>query len=454
MASLGVGSGILPFSRTADLIYLTAGPVPLLHLDRSSQIAKFRSPEKEIDMRNVPHGLSANKVQIWKIDCAVFLLFLTAVIAAPAQTFTTLVNFNGANGAYPQPEGLLQGLDGNLYGTTDSGGANNAGTIFKMTPTGVLTTLHSFNTTDGASPAASLVQALNGNFFGVTQNGGASGSGTFFRMTPSGVLTTLHNFDGTDGSLPNSRLLIASDGNFYGTAAFGGNSGLCPSVLCGTIFKITASGVLTTVYNFCLQTGCQDGVTPFLGLAQASDGSFYGATWGGGTGNGGTIFRVTSQGALTSYSFCQAYPFCEINHPLNLVLGTDGNFYGLTEQAGVQGSFFKVTPAGAVTTLYNFCAQLACADGATPRGALSLGSDGNFYGTTYYGGVRNLGTVFRVTPTGVLTTLHSFRGADGSYPIGGVSQAKNGDFYGTTTSGGSGGQGTVFRLSLGVGSSN
>lgn len=381
-----------------------------------------------------------------------FLLGVVTAIASPAQTFTTLVNFNGTNGSAPQPEGLLQGIDGNFYGTTLAGGTNNEGTVFKMTPSGALTTLHSFNGTDGANPAAALVQVLNGDLFGTTQAGGTSGLGTVFKITPSGVLTTLHSFDGTDGSDPNSRLFHASDGNFYGTASFGGNSTLCSNTLCGTVFKITPNGVLTTLYNFCSQTGCTDGVVPFLGLTLGSGGNFYGATWGGGTGNGGTIFKITPAGALTSYNFCSFYPFCEINHPLSLVLGRDGNFYGLTESSG-EGSVFKVTPAGVLTTLYSFCAQVACADGSTPRGALGLGSDGNFYGTTYFGGARNLGTVFKITPSGVLTTLHSFHGADGRYPIGGVSQAANGDFYGTTTSGGAGGDGTAFRLSVGLGPS-
>ena len=119
----------------------------------------------------------------------------------------------------------------------------------------------------------------------------------------------------------------------------------------------------------------------------------------------------------------------------------------MTEGAG-PGTVFKVTPGGALTIPYSFCAKIACADGSTPRGALSLGSDGNFYGTTYYGGTSNEGTVFRITPSGVLTTLHSFHGWDGRYPIGGVSQATNGAFYGTTTGGGSGGDGTIFRLSV------
>jgi len=271
-----------------------------------------------------------------------------------------------------------------------------------------------------------------------------------FRITASGNLTTLHTFDGTDGNNPNSRLFQASDGSFYGTTAFGGNLGEC-NVFggCGTVFKITPSGALTTLYQFCSQTGCSDGAVPFLGLAQGGDGNFYGATYGGGDGNGGTIFKISPRGTLaTLVSFCAFfYPFCEGRNPLGLVPSTDGNFYGMTEGAG-PGTVFKVTPGGALTIPYSFCAKIACADGSTPRGALSLGSDGNFYGTTYYGGTSNEGTVFRITPSGVLTTLHSFHGWDGRYPIGGVSQATNGAFYGTTTGGGSGGDGTIFRLSV------
>jgi len=388
-------------------------------------------------------------------------LSLVAIVVATATassaqtfTFTTLVNFNGTNGAAPQPEGLVQSTDGNLYGTTRQGGANNSGTVFKITPAGTLTTLYNFcsqpSCTDGNGPAAALVQAADGNFYGATGFGGTFGDGTVFRITAGGNLTTLHTFDGTDGNDPNSRLFQAGDGNFYGTTAFGGNLSKC-NVFggCGTVFRITPSGALNTLYNFCSHTGCTDGAVPFLGLAHGGDGNFYGATFGGGDGNGGTIFKISPQGALTTLvSFCAFYyPFCNGRDALSLVQGTDGNFYGMTLAA--PGTVFKVTPDGALTTIYSFCAKIACADGSTPRGALNLGSDGNFYGTTQYGGTSNQGTVFKITPSGVLTTLHSFHGWDGRYPIGGVSQAPNGAFYGTTTSGGSGGEGTIYRLSVG-----
>ena len=380
---------------------------------------------------------------------------VATAIDSPAQTFTftMLVNFNGTNGAAPQPEGLVQGTDGNLYGTTLGGGANGAGTVFKMTPTGRLTTLHSFDSADGANPAGALMQARDRNFYGTTQHGGTFDNGTVFKITEWGTLTTLHSFDNADGSFPNSRLFQASDGSLYGTAAFGGNLTGCPGNGCGTVFKITPSGALTTLYNFCSQTGCTDGAVPFLGLVQGSDGNFYGATWGGGGGNGGTIFKISPEGVLTTLdSSCPYYPFCDGPGFLQVVRGMDGNFYGMTAQGGnLEGTVFKITPEGALTTLYKFCAQIACTDGSTPRGALALGSDGNFYGTTYYGGTSNEGTVFKITPSGVLTTLHSFHGRDGRYPIGGLSQATNGAFYGTTTSGGSGGDGTIYRLSVALG---
>jgi uncharacterized repeat protein (TIGR03803 family) len=368
-----------------------------------------------------------------------------------APTFKTLVNFNGANGANPQPD-LIQGTDGNLYGTTPGGGANGSGVLFKMTPTGTLTTLYNFcaeaGCTDGKNPGA-LTLGSNGNFYGLTARGGTFGYGTVFKFTGVGNPTTLHNFDGTDGS-GGGYLVLASNGNFYGTTAYGANFFECFGNGCGTVFKITPSGTLTTLYDFCSQPDCADGAVLYEYLARGTDGDYYGTTFGGGTANCGTVFKITPKGEQsTIYTFgLQYYPFCNGN-PVGLVLGTDGNFYGVT--LGGQGTVFKITPKGELTTIYTFCAQIACTDGSVPRVGLTLGSDGNFYGTTYFGGARNEGTVFKITPAGVLTTLHSFDGKDGNYPIGGLFQATNGAFYGTTTMGGSGGDGTIFSLSVGLG---
>jgi uncharacterized repeat protein (TIGR03803 family) len=234
-----------------------------------------------------------------------------------------------------------------------------------------------------------LVQGSDGNFYGTTQVGGTNGSGTVFKITPSGALTTLHSFDGADGSNPAAVLMQASDGNLYGTTEAGGANGNY-----GTVFKITPAGTLTTLHSF----GGADGWEPAAGLVQASDGNFYGTTYIG---------------------------------------GANGNY----------GTVFKITPTGTLTTLYSFCSQSGCADGALPRAGLVQASDGDFYGTTAFGGANYYeGTVFKITPNGTLTTLHSFDGADGGDPNALV-QASDGNFYGTTVLGGANGDnGTVFRL--------
>ena len=192
------------------------------------------------------------------------------MVASPAQTFTLLYSFDLTDGADPWA-GLVQATDGNFYGTTYQGGANGAGTVFKITAGGVLTTLHSFDGTDGADPFAGLVQATDGSFYGTTYYGGAgSGYGTVFKITAGGVLTRLHSFDSTDGANPHAELVQATDGNFYGTTYNGGANAA------GTVFKITAGGVLTTLHRF----DFTDGAYPRARLVQATDGSFYGTTSG------------------------------------------------------------------------------------------------------------------------------------------------------------------------------
>jgi len=187
--------------------------------------------------------------------------------------------------------GLVQGIDANFYGTTSRGGGHNAGTVFKMTPDGVLRTLHSFDTADGAYPEAALIQGADGNFYGTTSAGAAGNAGTVFRITPEGVLTTLYSFcsqpDCADGGSPLAGLVQATDGNFYGTTSISSGG---PN---GTIFQITPAGTMTTLYTFCSQAGCADGAQPLAGLIQATDGNFYGATALGGEPNSyGTIFSL------------------------------------------------------------------------------------------------------------------------------------------------------------------
>jgi uncharacterized repeat protein (TIGR03803 family) len=324
-----------------------------------------------------------------------------------------------------------------------------------------LTTLHSFDITDGEDPVAGLIQATDGNFYGTTEIGGANGYGSVFKITPTGKLTTLYSFCSqsgcADGERPYGVLVQATNGDFYGTTFFGGAN--CTEGACGTVFKITPSGTLTTVYSFCSQSGCTDGSLPLGTLIQATNGDLYGTTETGGAGNnGGTIFKITPSGVLTTlYSFCTQTNCPDGAEPYaGLVQAANGYFYGTTEYGGTEyigaGTVFKITPTGTLTTIYSFCSLGGfCTDGQSPTGTLVQATNGSFYGTTVLGGASVAGTVFKITPSGTLTTLHTFDVTDGANSSAGLLQATNGNLYGTTEDGGVNGFGTVFRLSVGLG---
>jgi uncharacterized repeat protein (TIGR03803 family) len=368
---------------------------------------------------------------------SILLVFLAvAVGVSTAQTLATVTTFAGANGSNPHSS-LIQGTDGNFYGTTYYGGFSNDGIIYRITPGGALTFLHSFSGPDGARLWAGLVQGTDGNFYGTTVLGGLGG-GTVFKMDSAGVITTLYQFGGSGGTLPYGGVIQGSDGNFYGTTYQGGTNNK------GTIFQITPSGTLTTIYNF----AGPDGASPWAGLVQGTDGNFYGTTYQGGTNNLGTVFVITSTGTLTTlYSFAGT----DGSNPYGpLVQGTtDGNFYGTTSLGGTNnnGTVFQITTAGALTSLHSFCSPTNCGDGSIPFAGLVQAPDGSFYGTASSGGTHGLGVVFNITSTGTLTTTHSFNGADGSSPYASLMLASNGDFYGTTYKGGANNDGTIFAVS-------
>ena len=244
--------------------------------------------------------------------------------------------------------------------------------------------------------------------------------------------TLLHSFAGgsSDGADPYHILIQASDGNFYGSTLAGGTSNG------GTIYEITPSGTESVFYSFASM--------PWAGLIQGSDGNFYGTTASGGTSGRGTVFKLTPSGTETVlYSFPagSSEPYC------GLIQGSDGNFYGTTGANGTSddGTVFKITPSGTETVLHAFAKTGT--DGQIPYAGLIQGSDGNFYGTTYFGGANGFGTVFKVTPSGTETVLYSFAGgSDGEHPYAGVIQGSDGNFYGTTYQGGASGYGTVFKL--------
>lgn len=390
------------------------------------------------------------------------LLCAVVAVAASAQSFKVLVTFDGLNGEDPFAS-LTEGHDGSLYGTTVYGGTVNSGTVFKISPQGVYTVLYSFcaqaNCTDGAYPGW-LTQAADGDFYGETYNGGGVGAGTVFKITSGGELTTLYNFctqtNCADGALPQSALVQISDGSLYGTTVIGGAQNQ------GTIFKITTSGVLTTLHSFCVIANCADGAQPNIGLLRASDGNFYGTAALGGNSNKrclyrcGTLFRFTRAGKFqTIYSFCAKANCTDGLIPQGLLLeAKDGSLYGTTDGGGNNdfGTVFRIR-SGKLTTIHSFCSG-SCVEGGIPYAGVIQGSDGNFYGTTNLGGAGGFGTVYRLTPSGTITALQSFDdGTDGAFPVAAVVQGTDGNLYGGTEQGGDDacysptGCGVIFRLS-------
>lgn len=235
---------------------------------------------------------------------------------------TSLVSFAFGNGAFPYA-GLTMGNDGNFYGTTYYGGGTNYGTIFQMATNGVLTSLVSFNYTNGANPIAGLTLGNDGNLYGTTPFGGTnSDNGTIFEMTTNGVLTSLVSFNNTNGSNPSAGVTLGSDGNFYGATYNGGSNGL------GTIFRVTTNGVLTSLVSF----NNTNGANPVAGLTLGSDGNFYGTTKYGGSSNLGTAFQMTTNGMLrTLVAFNNTNG---ANPVAGWTPGIDGNLYGTTVNGG------------------------------------------------------------------------------------------------------------------------
>ena len=395
------------------------------------------------------------------------LYAIVVAIALPAQTLTTLHNFNMKNGNYPA--GMLQATDGNLYGITNSGGPSNNGTIFRITPGGAFATVYNFcslsSCADGSVPTG-MIQATDGNLYGTTSTGGANNIGTVFKLTLSGALTTLYSFCTKNtcpgGNVPQEGLVEGADGNFYGTTFYGGPD---PSGIgYGGVFKITPGGKLTSLYYFCTLSKCADGYYPLGGLVQTSNGDFYGTTSNGGSyaPYDGTIFKITPNGTLTTlYSFNCSKSGCAMGGQphAGLTLASNGELYGTTMVGGkpapfTGGTVFAITTGDMLTTLNSFCNSAGCPQGDSVQAPLIQGSDGNLYGTSTVNGTSNGGAVFSVTPNGALATVYSFcfgkQCTGGYYPDGGLVQATNGDFYGTTSRGGTHFAGTIFRLSTGL----
>jgi uncharacterized repeat protein (TIGR03803 family) len=294
-----------------------------------------------------------------------------------------------------------------------------------------------------------MIRATDGNFYIVSSAGG-TGRGVIARITPAGELTVLHAMATNDeGISPFAGVIQASDGNLYGTTYLGGNQGG------GVVYKVALDGTYTVLRN--LGQDKQDAVLPYSGLVQAADGFLYGTTLRGGTNDKGTVFRISTSG---EFSIIHSFSGQNGENPEGtLVVGADGALYGTTLQGGEggRGTVFKITTGGALTSLYSFPSlsafnlqgQATNATGANPRAGLLLAADGNFYGTAYQGGTAGFGTVFRMTPAGALTVVHAFTGPSfgGASPLSDVTQDAAGNFYGTTEFGGFLNQGSAWRIS-------
>ena len=367
-----------------------------------------------------------------------------------AVSLTTLYSFPSSGGFSPNA-GLIQGSDGNFYSTSVYGGIDGNGTVYQVTPAGALTILHSFggapNLTngDGAFPRSGLLQGSDGSFYGTAPDGGTAANGTVFKITTGGTFTALHEFTSEDdGASPAGSLAVGKDGAFYGTTWYGG------ALAGGTVYRMTATGEVTIISDFSLSG--QVSTLPNGDLALGSDGNFYGTTYYGGTVGNGTVFRVTPDGEMTVlHNFGSEDHYGENSDgagpPAGPILGSDGNFYGTTVGGGTdgEGTIFKMTPGGELTTLHSFDHN----DGDVhPSAGLIEGRDGNFYGTGGDGGgASSYGTIFQMTPAGTFTTLYRFSRSDGDGPLG-LIQGSDGSFYGITTAGGTDNYGTIFKLTV------
>jgi uncharacterized repeat protein (TIGR03803 family) len=351
----------------------------------------------------------------------------------PGGGVTTLYEFSGADGEQPLGA-LIQASDGYFYGTTAYGGANGEGSIFKINSIGSFSTVYSFTGgSDGSMPLAGLIQAGNGILYGTTFGGGMSGYGSIFQTDTSGDLKTLYSFSGgTDGNGPEASLLLANDGYLYGTTLGGGDLSceIWSISGCGVVFQVDAAGDLNPLYAF---TGGTDGANPSEALIQASDGYLYGTTLFEGDASCsvstlagcGTVFKINSSGTFATLHDFSGGP--EGGVPFSaLVQGSDGDFYGTATAGGDPacsvtasenystyigcGTVFKMDPVGNTNALYSFVGSPN--DGSNPFTTLLQGSDGNFYGTTRWGGSASCiytnnggcGTFFRVAGPGGLAT--------------------------------------------------
>ena len=385
------------------------------------------------------------------VAAMVVLTLAGATITAQGQTYTVLYQApnDGLDPENPGGQSIAQGRDGNLYFGSYAGGTASYGTLFNLTPAGKVAVVYPVG--DFTQSGATL--GTDGNFYGTNRDGGSNGDcfpsscGQVYKITPGGVQTILHTFTNSDGYFPVAAPIEGTDGKFYGTVPT--SSGTYNSIL----YSVTPSGTFTMLHTFTSAEG--QNVT--AGLIQGTDGNFYGVAVSGGANNYGSIFKMTSAGAVT---VLHSFDYSDGANPYYpLVQASDGSLYGSTYNGGLGvGVIFKITASGAYSVLHEL--DVNAGDGEGPNSSLTQGSDGKLYGVTGAGPNGHSGTIFNISTTGTFTTLYTFcpsgnNCTDGVNPQSPVRQNTNGTFYGTTVNGGDGCNtdncGVVFSLNMGLG---
>jgi uncharacterized repeat protein (TIGR03803 family) len=399
----------------------------------------------------LPIYVALSRPALW---LSVIALLLLSAFPTHAQTLTVLHEFAGGNDGTEPQAGLVSDAYGNMYGTTYGGGTYGWGTVFKLDASGNETVVHSFaGIPDGAQPMDGLIIDKDGNLYGTTFSGGASGGGAVFKVDASGQETVLHSFVGfSDGAYPSGGLVMDADGIIYGTTQEGGSGTSCWGG-CGTVFKLDKAGNATVMFSF--QSPAE---YPTVAMTLDAGGALYGTTSGNGSCCLGTVFRL-GQDSLAESLHTFTGGAGGTSPDGSLVRDSKGRLYGTTFVGGDLGCaltqgvgcgvVYELSPEGDETVLHSFSGQ---PDGAVSLAGLLRDKDGRLYGTTIRGGTSNYGTVFKLDKRGKLTILHSFVNTDGAIPESVLIQDASGNLYGTTFEGGNPscnppyGCGVVFKI--------
>jgi uncharacterized repeat protein (TIGR03803 family) len=393
----------------------------------------------------------------------IFAVVFALAMTAWASTEKVLWNFGGgSDGSGPWSNYFISDAKGNLYAATAAGGTYSAGTVFMLSPAGKETVLYEFTGSngDGNGPHGRLAFDAKGNIYGTTQGGGANGTGTVYELSPKkgGGWTekVIYTFSatGADGTAPSAGMTIAADGTMYSTTPDGGAFGA------GTVFSLkkTSKGWKQTVIQSL--NGSSNGGFPYEGLMMDAAGNLYGAAPTGGASGQGVIYRLshTNQGWVDTvlHSFTGQNGDGAGLYWIDLISDKSGNIYGATSFGGTNGTgtvwelvYSATKKTYSERILYEFGAS-GSGDGNNPYGGLAMDTKGNLYGTTLYGGPSNIGTFYKLTKQGKTwkeTILHSFVGAnDGNEPTGNPYIDATGRLYGMTQTGGKSNLGIVYRI--------